>query len=403
MKRVPPIGAFKLNPLRTSEKLSIEGDELTPNCNPDITNVKDMDIVTGRADIKPVSQQISNKANMADAKSSVFTTAGVNPVEKVDSGVMMKMIVSGPPSQVKRQKILPDTLLQKVTDIVRQQTMNKDVSIPREMKDILLEEETNDSIKDAVSENDTEKLKLNSATYLNTQDNSIEAQNSNQYISQSIAQSADNKLCESEFTHPVNVQYSKQTKDLSVKESLTNMNETDTLALCESCIGLDYRVETGDSFTNKTLVNNRETKSKERIEKEFETLGEFEENFGSPPSDELGSALTEVEKEETQRNANETEISSLGNLFSSEVGDVYDTAELDKEACTKCISDTEVDPFVGLFLENETNSCSDKKASKDSKISADEIYNIAPLFSGKASFYSMLKQCQCKKVCRPHQ
>ena len=376
-KRAPPIGAFKLNPLKTPDKISAKVDETTQICDSDITNIENMDKDTGGVDIKPDShmvKQTPNKASVDDAYSSAFD--GVKSVERADSGVMMKMIVSGPPSQVKRQKILPETLLQKVTDLVRQQTMNQDVSIPGEMKDKLLEEDANENIKHTVSEKDTEELKRNSMPCLNTQENVIAAQNSNQYISQPIAQSVDNKLCDSEFTHTANVQYSEQTKDLRDKESLTNMNETYTLADGESCVRLDSCVETGDSFTNKMLEKNRGTKLTERIEKEFEALEGVDEICGPPRSDEPGSA--EVKKGKTQMNVNETEISTLGHLTSDGVGDVSDKTELNKEACTKCISDNEIDPFGGLFPENETDSPDDKKAPKDN----DEIYNIAPLFSG---------------------
>ena len=373
-KRAPPIGAFKLNPLKTPDEISAKGDETTQICDSDITNIETMDKDLGGVDIKPVShmvKQTPNKASMDDANSSAIGTAGVKSVERADSGVMMKMIVSGPPSQIKRQKILPETLLQKVTDLVRQQTMNQDVSIPGEMKDKLLEEDANEKLKHTVSEKDTEKLKYNSMSCLNTQENVIADQNSNQYISQPIAQS----LCDTEFTHSANVQYSEQTKDLRGKESLTNMNE---LAYGKSCVRLDSCVETGDSLTNKTLEKNRGTKLTERIEKEFEALEGVDEICGPPRSDEHGSAITEVEKGKTQINVNGTEISPLENLISNGVGDVSDKAELNKEACTKCISDNEIDIFDGLFLENETNSPDDKKAPKDN----DEIYNIAPLFSG---------------------
>ena len=288
-KRAPPFGAFRLNPLSSPTTISSNREDITNSDTAKVENKERDTTETGDNSISPKVKQAPQNA------------AGEKSVDRVDQGVMMKMIVSGPPSQVKRQKILPETLLQKVTNIVRQQIMNQDASLAGELNSVSLSEDTS----------------------------------------------------------------------------------------TESCVSNESSGEICDRQKTETLEQNEVNKSIEEIDNTVETLGKVNE-ICDPPSHEKLKPATDgavVINEDTQITVDETGMNPFGNLLIDEYGDLSDTAEVNKEACTKCSNDIETDPFGGLFIENETDNPTDKKASKNKKIAADEVYNLAPLFSGKAYIY----------------
>ena len=320
-KRAPPFGAFRLNPLSSPTTISSNREDITTNS--DTAKIENKERETTETGDNPISSKAKQTPQNATREKSV---------DSVDQGVMMKMIVSGPPSQVKRQKILPETLLQKVTNIVRQQTMNQDTSLTGELNSVPLSEGTS-----TVTNRPMRKL------------------------------GSGEMQCDSATTSLV----------------------TDSLTHCESCVRNESSGEICDRQKTETLEQDEVNKSITEIDNTVETLGKVNEICG-PPNPEKLRPVTDgavVINEDTQINVDETEINPFGNMLIDEFGDVSDTTEVNKESCTKCSNDIETDPFCGLFIENETDNPIDKKASKNKNIAADEVYNLAPLFSGKAYIY----------------
>ena len=384
-KRGPPIGAFQLNPLGIHMKVSAKGDGTPQSYGSENTSVEKLDRGTDDTEMKLVSHKVKQTTKTAKrVDSGVMMDLGV----MMDSGVMMKMVVSGPPSQAKRQKVLPESLLQKVTDIVRQQTINSNASLLGEKEN--KSHDTNENTKDCMAEKDINDMKCNSLECVNTQPDTctISAQNRNQYnvVSQPIAQSTDNSLCNSKGTNTVSIQLSEETQSLSITETLTSMDENDSLAHCLSCFSLDSTMETDESFINKTVDLNEGTEVTEKRENKVEAIEHVDEICGPPHSDKHDSDMAEINKEEMQMSVSETGMNLFENFFIDEVGEKNDKVEQIKETHT-CTSDTETDPFSGLFLENENDIGNDKKTSKKDK-RTDEIYNIAPLFTGICCTYS---------------
>ena len=122
----PPLGSFQLNPLSIATRPDTKvNQELPLNkvCATDKSgDVESVGTACGNAQHKETLNAEENILSGSLTASDIEDGLNMTHVQNTDSMVMSKMIISGPPSKAKRQKVLPESLLQKVTEMVRQQT-----------------------------------------------------------------------------------------------------------------------------------------------------------------------------------------------------------------------------------------------------------------------------------------
>ena len=107
----PPLGSFQINPLSITTR-------------PDTKASKKLCATDTSGDVESVGTACGNAQHKEtlNAEENIEDAHNMTHVQNTDSMVMKKMVISGPPSKAKRQKVLPESLLQKVTEMVRQQT-----------------------------------------------------------------------------------------------------------------------------------------------------------------------------------------------------------------------------------------------------------------------------------------
>ena len=122
----PPLGSFQLHPLSIATRPEAKVNQALPIkklCATDTPgDVESVGTARGNAQHKETLNAEENILSGSLTASDVEDAHNMTHVQNTDSMVMSKMVISGPPSKAKRQKVLPESLLQKVTEMVRQQT-----------------------------------------------------------------------------------------------------------------------------------------------------------------------------------------------------------------------------------------------------------------------------------------
>ena len=122
----PPLGSFQLNPLTIATRPDTKVNQELPLKKLYATDtpgdVESVGTACGNAQHKEMLNAEENILSGSLTASDIGDAYNMTHVQNTDSMVMAKMVISGPPSKAKRQKVLPESLLQKVTKMVRQQT-----------------------------------------------------------------------------------------------------------------------------------------------------------------------------------------------------------------------------------------------------------------------------------------
>ena len=117
----PPLGSFQLNPLSIATTPDTNASKKL--CATDTSgDVESVGTSCGNAQYKETLNAEENILSGSLTASDIEDAHNMTHVQNTDSMMMSKMVISGPPNKAKRQKVLPESLLQKVTEMVRQQT-----------------------------------------------------------------------------------------------------------------------------------------------------------------------------------------------------------------------------------------------------------------------------------------
>lgn len=250
--------------------------------------------------------------------------------------------------------MLPESLLQRVTDIVRQQTVTTAA---------FGKENVPSSIEMEISEN--------RAVYTQEKQNLVEG------LKEQHCSIGDEELVQ---------ELSTSQSDVGTCDSCTVKLESSNTVITNIChknelVGVydkfvhnssssSFPTDKSDSSLDKILE--RKADMDMNIDK-IETVSVVTEICGQPCPDNHYKGLTEHEEKE-KIIASETEIDPFKNFILDEVI----RNELEKKT-ESSMYDPETDPFGALFLDEQNN---DEVMVHDTK-EVDEIYNIAPLFTGK--------------------
>ena len=332
----PPLGSFQLNPLSIATRPDTKvNQELPLNkvCATDTSgDVESMGTACGNAQHKEMLNAEENILSGSLTASDIEDAHNMTHVQNTDSMIMSKMVISGPPSKAKRQKVLPESLLQKVTEMVRQQT-----SCPASTES----QDVNSQRDKLLSSVDSEFSHMCSVKR-DISDPASLTKGCSETVSDFV-------LGEKVVTQePPVAQHISQSMDTHIHPS----SNTDTLA-----ITVEKVVETGENNDNAILKCEALHSNSSSCDMETETLT---------------SRASEVNKYiRPSPDKDETETHDI--LFQEAGKFVFKNEDSRNEMG---FVDNELDPFVNL-LANEEDADSEK-----TPVEKDDVFDISVLFTG---------------------